>query len=202
MRTLILCMCALLLFGCGQSGTSSAPMSPSAESFPPATASIATVDMNGSYPEPMPLPQSYPAPSEPVVVPAEPQKPQGPQDFPYPAPGMPDDGSEVMSVAVDLGQTLLLEDVPLSITFVEIVEDSRCPEGVVCVWEGEVIILLQVQKGEEQQEVLLTTLHNGTRSDATKGAWVFDRYLIELARLDSQGDQHTAVLALWERPDR
>lgn len=37
---------------------------------------------------------------------------------------------------IRLGQTLKFQDADLSITFEELLEDSRCPEGVACVWAG------------------------------------------------------------------
>ena len=36
-----------------------------------------------------------------------------------------------------VGKTASIEDESLTIRFVEVIADSRCPEGVECVWEGE-----------------------------------------------------------------
>jgi hypothetical protein len=37
---------------------------------------------------------------------------------------------------IKLGQTLEFQGTDLSITFEELLEDSRCPEGATCVWAG------------------------------------------------------------------
>lgn len=36
------------------------------------------------------------------------------------------------------------------------VQDSRCPQDVVCVWQGEVAVRLQVQTPQDRQEVVLS----------------------------------------------
>ncbi|WP_052503455.1 hypothetical protein [Lacinutrix sp. Hel_I_90] len=40
----------------------------------------------------------------------------------------------------------------ITIKFVELVGDSRCPEGVTCVWAGEVVVLVAVFKDGEKLE--------------------------------------------------
>ncbi len=37
----------------------------------------------------------------------------------------------------------------VSITYAELLEDSRCPEGIVCVWAGRAIVLLKDDKKNE-----------------------------------------------------
>ncbi len=43
----------------------------------------------------------------------------------------------------------------LSVTFADVVEDSRCPIGAVCVWEGQARVQLQVKSPEGSQSVEL-----------------------------------------------
>lgn len=43
-----------------------------------------------------------------------------------------------------IGQTASIEDEPITIKFVQIIGDSRCPTGVQCVWQGEVSCKLQI----------------------------------------------------------
>lgn len=45
---------------------------------------------------------------------------------------------------IGLHQKLGLAGTNLAVEFAEVVEDSRCPRGVVCVWEGTSIIKLNV----------------------------------------------------------
>lgn len=43
----------------------------------------------------------------------------------------------------------------LSITFADVIEDSRCPIGVVCVWEGQARVRLDVQADDGAQSIEL-----------------------------------------------
>jgi hypothetical protein len=58
-----------------------------------------------------------------------------------------------------VGQTVEF-DRDLRVTFIKVVKDSRCPVGVQCVWEGDAEVLLQVQVGMMEPELvrLHTTL--------------------------------------------
>jgi hypothetical protein len=69
------------------------------------------------------------------------------------------------AMGVPLGATFLLhageEAVVgrrgLTVRFVEVLMDSRCPTGVLCVWAGEVSVLVAVAgHGEKPQEITLT----------------------------------------------
>jgi hypothetical protein len=48
------------------------------------------------------------------------------------------------------GGSVTISDTDLSIIFQEVVEDSRCPKDVQCVWAGQVIVRLGVSTGEQQ----------------------------------------------------
>lgn len=59
----------------------------------------------------------------------------------------------------------------LSLTFEEVLEDSRCPEGADCVWAGKAIIRLTAEKDGEGRSVQLELPGgapdpNGTRTGA------------------------------------
>ena len=45
---------------------------------------------------------------------------------------------------LNYGQSTSIEDQNISITFTDVGDDSRCPAGVVCVWEGNVEIFLDI----------------------------------------------------------
>ncbi|MDX1772893.1 hypothetical protein [Oceanihabitans sediminis] len=47
-----------------------------------------------------------------------------------------------------LGEAMLFED--LEVRFVEVVEDSRCPKNVNCIWAGEVTILVDVYRDSKK----------------------------------------------------
>lgn len=53
------------------------------------------------------------------------------------------------------GQTVQIQDQNLTIEFTSVIEDSRCPEGAICIWEGNAKITIQVNAKEH---TLNTTL--------------------------------------------
>jgi len=63
-----------------------------------------------------------------------------------------------LNAAFDLavGQTARLDGEGLSIRFVTVESDSRCPQGVQCVWAGEAKCRLLVSKDGRQQELEIT----------------------------------------------
>ncbi len=56
-------------------------------------------------------------------------------------------------VRVPLGKTLTLRGEDFSLTFRDVLEDSRCPQGVECFFEGRVLVLLEIQKKELVVEI-------------------------------------------------
>jgi len=55
-----------------------------------------------------------------------------------------------------IGQTAGLTGEPLTIQFVEIQDDSRCPKGAMCIWQGRVSAVLQVSDGSDSTKIVLT----------------------------------------------
>jgi len=58
--------------------------------------------------------------------------------------------------SLSLGQTAVISGENLEITFEEVLEDSRCPKGVVCIWAGRVRCLVQITKNDSSEKVELT----------------------------------------------
>ena len=58
--------------------------------------------------------------------------------------------------ALSIGDTVGVKGEQLEITFVEILEDSRCPSDVTCVWEGRVRFHLDVSLQGTYYLVVLT----------------------------------------------
>lgn len=52
------------------------------------------------------------------------------------------------------GQTLTSGG--LSVTFIEVLEDSRCPADAMCIWQGNVKVRIEVAAGTEVQQYVLT----------------------------------------------
>jgi len=63
-------------------------------------------------------------------------------------------------------------DEKLSITFLDILEDSRCPTGVTCVWQGRISLSFNVSQAVNK-ELILNTLDKNTET-------IFGKYQVEL----------------------
>ena len=57
-------------------------------------------------------------------------------------------------------QTVSLDN--LKVTFLEIVEDSRCPSDVTCVWQGRASIKLNAENEDHSEDMILTMGENST----------------------------------------
>jgi hypothetical protein len=78
------------------------------------------------------------------------------------------------------GQSVALEGGRLTIAFDRVESDSRCPEDVVCVWEGDAAITLAVRQGSGAQAKY--SLHTSGRlgpREITHGS-----YQVQFVRLD------------------
>ena len=75
-------------------------------------------------------------------------------------------------IDIEIGQTVSIEGEPLKVKFVEIVSDSRCPHGAICVWEGEVVCKIEINYSETAHEKTVIQ-PGGTQSPATD---VFQEY--------------------------
>ena len=54
------------------------------------------------------------------------------------------------------GQSATSADGSVSVTFVELIQDSRCPADAMCIWQGNVRVLIEVRQGTEMQRYTLT----------------------------------------------
>ena len=60
------------------------------------------------------------------------------------------------TVTIAFSQTAILLPDDLKITFTGITEDSRCPTGVQCIWEGRAVAGFQAEKNGEKKVFSLT----------------------------------------------
>ena len=58
--------------------------------------------------------------------------------------------------SLSIGQSALITGENIQIKFEEIVEDSRCPKDVTCVWAGRVSCIVRLTDGESSDEMVLT----------------------------------------------
>lgn len=82
------------------------------------------------------------------------------------------------SFPIAVGQSLQLEEDPSSqITLDSILEDSRCPQGVQCIWAGRVDCLFSLTTGGQTQKAALST---GDMSKGGKGEVQFGAYTLKI----------------------
>lgn len=82
-----------------------------------------------------------------------------------------------IAIKIPLGETV--ETNGYSITFVEVLEDSRCPTNVTCIWEGRVKLKVKVQangKDVEMEELIF----GATRSGEDKNHMFYSSEAIKL----------------------
>ncbi|UCC81236.1 MAG: hypothetical protein JSW64_07740 [Candidatus Zixiibacteriota bacterium] len=58
-------------------------------------------------------------------------------------------------------QTAVIEPENLSIKFVNVTEDSRCPVGVECIWAGQAKIEVEIKREDEEPEIIVLTSQAG-----------------------------------------
>ena len=84
--------------------------------------------------------------------------------------------------ALRIGQEVLVADQKLSVKFVSVPEDSRCPKGVTCIWAGNVRVQLQVTKAKSKPVKIELSLNPRDFPDG-EAADCGD-YKIKLVRVD------------------
>lgn len=106
---------------------------------------------------------------------------------PLDAPGDTDDATSAPpvraalgdTVVVDVGATARFEAAGVSVTFVVVAGDSRCPLNVTCVWQGDGEVVLDLRSEGAERRVVL---HTGVDPRATE----FGGVIIELVGLSPE----------------
>lgn len=75
-----------------------------------------------------------------------------------------------IAMKVALGETIVTNG--YSITFSEVLEDSRCPTNVTCIWEGRVKINVKIEE-KGKKAVTETLIFGATRSGEDKNHMFF-----------------------------
>lgn len=84
------------------------------------------------------------------------------------------------SFKLNINQTAIVEPDNIKITFLNVTEDSRCPEGTVCVWPGQVKALFLLELDQSHEDVFNLTLNsNETQSQKTIAG-----YSVKLVNVD------------------
>jgi uncharacterized protein YodC (DUF2158 family) len=56
-----------------------------------------------------------------------------------------------------VGEQVLVKEIGLRLTFSRVAEDSRCPQGVNCIWAGNGRIIVKASRGGKMADVQLNT---------------------------------------------
>lgn len=79
------------------------------------------------------------------------------------------------SLILSLGDSAFLIDGLSSVSFVTVLEESRCPIGAVCIWQGRVGVALRINHPDLGTKLLKLGLGEGLES-----SYDFDHFTIEL----------------------
>jgi hypothetical protein len=78
---------------------------------------------------------------------------------------------------LDKGETAHIKGEDLSLTFKDVLNDSRCPPNVHCIWAGEVQLILNARKGDHQKDLRFKV---GPAGDVVE----FDEYIIAISSIE------------------
>jgi hypothetical protein len=81
---------------------------------------------------------------------------------------------------LEMAQSAVLNNEDFRLTFLRVAEDSRCPSDVVCVWAGQVTVVLQLALGEQKPEEISLTLSGENSNPASQK---IGKYLVELLKI-------------------
>jgi hypothetical protein len=79
---------------------------------------------------------------------------------------------------LQINQSAEIKSEDITVTFLNVTSDSRCPSDVTCIWQGQAGIELDVQKGEEESAISLSI-----GGDSSPEESIFNSYLIQLVDL-------------------
>ena len=111
---------------------------------------------------------------------------------------------------LDFGETAIIESENLEVTFESIVQDSRCPSDVICVWQGEGIIKLRVVALPADTHYVTASLSGGCQGGCGSYSPAFDTldYRFRLLSLEpypvstveTPDEDYTATIAVFPFP--
>ncbi|MEI2274497.1 hypothetical protein OHD16_20280 [Sphingobacterium sp. ML3W] len=88
-------------------------------------------------------------------------------------------GKESEGIDLFEGQQKLLKEYPLQIKFNRIVEESRCPEGVDCIWAGVAVAEIEITR-KAAKPVILNLATTDMQTRGYQKSTNFSGYTIEL----------------------
>ncbi|KZB84651.1 hypothetical protein [Amycolatopsis regifaucium] len=126
----------------------------------------------------------------PAAVPPAVQSAPAAQSSPTSEQARPPKGTVELgeTIVLKAGETAEVASKDISIRFSRLVSDSRCAQGMVCVWEGEAVVALALAepgRGERTSAELASTGRGGRQSVE------FAACRVDLVAVSSGGDQVT-----------
>lgn len=91
---------------------------------------------------------------------------------------------EEIQVRMKEGSDIFLTPDKVTVRFIKMMTDSRCPKNVVCVWEGLAIIRVDVTRDTEQPTVLLLAIPGLVSTPYRRNTLEASGYYITLLQLD------------------
>jgi len=76
-----------------------------------------------------------------------------------------------------IGEKALIDDAEMTITFIRVIEDTRCPVNVYCFWAGRVIVELSFRKKDRDMDRVNLTIPGDEEKE-------FNGYVIRLLRVE------------------
>jgi hypothetical protein len=110
-------------------------------------------------------------------------------------------GATDTEVKVAAGETASIGDEGLTVTFLEVTEDSRCPSDAICVRAGHATVLVKFERDGQDLGEYSLSLGEGRENET---AATMDGYTVKLVRLDpypvstsaTQPGEYVAYLAV------
>ena len=93
---------------------------------------------------------------------------------------------------LNVGEMNLNPDALMTLNFVEMKEDSRCPEDVTCMWEGRVVVVMEAVLEGKTKETFLLSTSNRMKDAGT--AYTVGNYQIQMVSVKpSRGAQANEI---------
>jgi hypothetical protein len=104
---------------------------------------------------------------------------------------------------LEIGQTASIKGENLKIRFVEVVGDSRCPQGVTCIWAGEATSLIEISSAGTTYRKVLTQPGSTEppQADFLNYTIVFDLQPYPKAGVKTENKDYRLQLEINEKAD-
>lgn len=95
-----------------------------------------------------------------------------------------------VDLSLGVGESATTGDGALTVTLLQVTEDSRCPVGVVCAWTGRATVVLRVALDGQDRGEVTASLYPGSGHLRSPGKDArVDRFVLGLVDLQPQPDR-------------